>query len=696
MENSTLGCIPYSLLLYFQTLIINNAGVAQLVEHLLPKQGAEGSSPFARFECVLPMSENVSITEVLRRIDGRDPAQFSELVGHHDFKRFFLYIDLVEQRGRSFVALVRARALKGNANYPADIWNTNSKRIALEDCIARLMRKDLRANTPIQEPAPGRHNARREDAGQPQISLEAGRQEIIERTAVRVSPYWVEARLEIVLPAHGGRIRGKECNEILARDVPRIIERSMLWENMPQERVRGFIDSAACYEIIQVELEKRELLSFVADGAVLPRARVGGDLPLESDRVVPFTTPESLKVTIDLPALPKTEGEPEPRSISGMGIPKGITVILGAKGQGKSTLIRGIQQGIYPHVPGDGREKVITTHKAVKVRADEGRTVGKLDISAFVTTLPRGRDPKEFYARHATETESFVAALVESIEADAKLILIDEDLTPAELLFQDPRIARLVNSAITPLAKRLHDLWTKLGISSVVATESYGEFLQVADRVFLMQDFKLTDITAETKKICAEVTAPAWEQIAEYQAPAARVPLKPKLEGVSGPNPFQIHIDSRSELRVRNNRIDVRALEQIGERAQVQGIGYALHYILLNLIDGESTVSQIVDRFEDYINSKGLDYLSPFFSDGKHPGDFARPRREELQQVLNRLPFLRVRRGSETEHTLPVEEASNEAQVEEAALTAADEPTPTQEETTEETPAEEPSAAPGN
>ncbi len=617
------------------------------------------------------MSENTSINEVLRRIDGREPEALKELVGHHDFKRFFLYIDLVERRGGAFIALVRARALKGNANFPAELWNTNTKRIALEDCIARLIRKAVTANSaPQPEPRGGKRGGgrQRNDSRPPRIVVEAGRQEIIERTAVRISPYWVEARIEVALPGHGNRIHGKEASEILTRDLPNIIERCILWENMPHERVCGFVDSAVCYELIQTELATREILGFVADNSIVARANRGGELPMDEDRVVKFTSPDSLKIEIDLPpilSLPspaakaaaqekekgKEKGEPppapvpQPRKLSGMAIQKGITVIVGPRGAGKSTLLRGIQQGIYAHVPGDGRERLVTAAHSVKVSADEGRIIGKLDISNFITALPSGRDPKAFYAKHATETESFVAALIEAVEAGAKFLLIDQDLTPSELLFQDPRIAKLVNSSVTPLAKRIKDLWDNCGISSLIVTESYGDFLAIADRVLLMQDFKLTDITEETKKICSEVPAPNWDRIAPFASPATRIPLRPKLDGASGPNPFGIRVESRSEIMVRNTKIDLRALEQIGDRAQVQGIGYALHYILLNLVDGEQSISQILDRFEEYLSSKGFDYLSPFYADGKHPGDFARPRREELQQILNRLPFIRMKRA---------------------------------------------------
>ena len=107
----------------------------------------------------------------------------------------------------------------------------------------------------------------------------------------------------------------------------------------------------------------------MAAGAILPRESGVSDLPMKN--AVAFRSPESMRIQLTLPHRGK---------ITGMGIPEGITVIVGGGYHGKSTLLKALEQGVYNHVIGDGREYVVTRENAMKIRAEDGRSVLHTDI----------------------------------------------------------------------------------------------------------------------------------------------------------------------------------------------------------------------------------------------------------------------------------------------------------------------------
>lgn len=91
--------------------------------------------------------------------------------------------------------------------------------------------------------------------------------------------------------------------------------------------------------VYQEELKKRSLVAFVNDGAILPRESGISSKPMKGS--VTFSSPESLWVTMALPHKGK---------ITGMGIPKGITLIIGGGYHGKSTLLNALELGVYNHI----------------------------------------------------------------------------------------------------------------------------------------------------------------------------------------------------------------------------------------------------------------------------------------------------------------------------------------------------------
>lgn len=135
-----------------------------------------------------------------------------------------------------------------------------------------------------------------------------------------------------------------------------------------------------------------------------------------------------MEISIDLPFG---------NSIRGMGIPEGVTLIIGGGYHGKSTLLQALEQGVYNHVKGDGREYVITRADALKLRAEDGRAVSHLDLSLFIHDLPNGKDTHCFSTEDASGSTSQAAGVLEGMEAETSCFLIDEDTSATNFLVRD-------------------------------------------------------------------------------------------------------------------------------------------------------------------------------------------------------------------------------------------------------------------
>jgi len=246
-------------------------------------------------------------------------------------------------------------------------------------------------------------------------------------------------------------------------------------------------------EFIRRKLKEKGLVCFIANNSILPRESGISAKPLKD--AVKFVSPENLKVKFTLPSG---------KEIEGMGIKEGITLICGGGFHGKSTLLEAIQLGVYNHIKDDGREFVITREDAVKIRAEDGRYIEKVDISPFIENLPFGKDTRHFSTEDASGSTSQSANIIEAIEAGSKLLLIDEDTTATNLMIRDLRMQKLVHKdkePITPFIDRIRELWEKFGISTIMVSGGLGDYFEVADYVIVMENYLPKDKTKEAKQI---------------------------------------------------------------------------------------------------------------------------------------------------------------------------------------------------
>jgi len=127
------------------------------------------------------------------------------------------------------------------------------------------------------------------------------------------------------LPARGRTILGQEAIEILCQEIPTIVEKSLKWKYLDKNACNLFVDCVENQESIRKQLDHANLSAFVANGSILPRESGISDRTLTGENVVEFQSPESLKTSFAL-ANSLLNGE---NVIHGMGIPQGVTLIVG-------------------------------------------------------------------------------------------------------------------------------------------------------------------------------------------------------------------------------------------------------------------------------------------------------------------------------------------------------------------------------
>ena len=553
----------------------------------------------------------------LRRIDGRGYKAYKELTGHYRFKDWTLEIDHVQGDPFAAPSKMRLRVPQDLAKLPTSLFDDRVRRVALQDFLAREVRDAIPSGP------------RRGTGKSGLVTIDAGAQEVLERTALIVTHDWVEARIEVGLPGSGRTILGKEAESILVRQLPAIVDRALRWDSVDDARGRDFVHTVERYAKLRQLLSEHGLVAFIADGAILPRESGASDLPMAD--AVPFRSPESLRVS-----LPLSDG----RAIAGMGVPVGVTLIVGGGYHGKSTVLKAIERGVYPHIPGDGREAVVSRFDAVKIRAEDGRRVSRVDISPFIQHLPLGRSTVDFSSDDASGSTSQAANIMEALEVGAQVLLLDEDTSATNFMVRDARMQALVakdREPILPFLDRVRELHQRLGVSTVLVMGGSGDYFEPADNIIRMTEYAPEDVTAEAKRIAAErPTGRNAESERPFTLARGRRPVPSSIDASRGRRDVKIEARGRDQILFGRETLDLRAVEQLVDPSQTRATGYAMHLVTKRFSEAAS-LDAMMDRLETLFDEEGLDVLAPFSRPGEHPGNFARPRRFEVAAGLNRL-----------------------------------------------------------
>ena len=567
----------------------------------------------------------------LHALDGRSYAAYKATVGRYEAPEgWVLRIDRVQPDPYAPPTRIR---LEIPADLPgleilADrgLVGTVDRRLAVRDFLTRELHAGFKG-TALSIASPGQEILERSAVvllpdADPQEDGEDGEQ------AASAAAWTLEIRARMALPARGRSIQGHEAARIVSRDLTREVGTALDLTGRRAERLTAHVAALEDHRALARAVRENGWVSFLADGAKLPRRSGVSDAPMRTG-AVPLRAPEPLAAVVELPHAGR---------VRGTAIGSGVTVIVGGGYHGKSTLLAAIERGVYPHVPGDGRELVATVPDAVKVRAADGRAVTGVDLSPFISHLPGGRDTTAFTTKNASGSTSQAASIIEAIEAGASALLLDEDTSATNLLIRDARMRALVadeREPITPFVDRVGAL-SASGVSTVMVMGGSGDYLDVADRVVLMDSYALRDATTEAAAVAAAQPRVSTA-LSQWPTAGARVPLPSPPRDRRGP----VRTRSRGLTQVTLDRedIDVADVSGIVDPGQTEAIAHALRALLEQRFDGESSLAQCLEDLDALLDDEGLDALG---SAREHPAFLVRPRAVDVAGAVNRYRSLEL------------------------------------------------------
>ncbi|BFL48084.1 ABC-ATPase domain-containing protein [Lactonifactor longoviformis] len=563
----------------------------------------------------MKMKNSTDLKTLLLAINHKSYPAYKDTRGSYQFPGYLLSIDHVQ--GDPFASPSKVSlVIEGRqAGFPAGLFDTSYKRTALCDYLTRIFAQKI-----------DRYNFKAKGSGKSGlISVSRCGQEVLERTACTIHPRTgtLTVHLEVGFPANGRTINSSELIKILYDFLPDCVTSSFYYQKLNARQVAEVIYLAEDQEYIRSQLSSLGLTAFVANGSILPRESGVSSRPMR--QAIPFQSPKSLEVTLELPHR---------GTLSGMGLRKGITIIVGGGYHGKSTLLKALELGVYNHIKGDGREYVITDPTAVKIRAEDGRSIKKTDISLFVNDLPNGKDTVSFTTEDASGSTSQAANVIEAMEAGTSLFLIDEDTSATNFMIRDELMQRVVHrdqEPITPFLERVRHLYEAYGISSVIVAGSSGSFFHIADRVIQMDRYlprDITELAKEEAKAFPALTLPG-------KLPAAPSFLRTPgySSSVKGNSRVKIKVMGKDGISMNKETIDLRYVEQLADSEQTAALGYMIKYAECNLLDGKKDLRTIVDLLEQLIRQKGLAAVT---ESSYLPSNLAMPRRQEIFACFNR------------------------------------------------------------
>ena len=552
----------------------------------------------------------------LEKIDGRGYKTYKTLEGQYSFEDYILSIDYVQ--GDPFASPSRIRVIvNNNNNFPKNLFDEKYKKITICDFLTRLFSKNIY-----------KYGEKVFGSGKSGlIEISKCSQQVIERTSIIINNEKIEARFYVGFPARGRSVLSKELEKILFNIIPNIVKNTLIYNNINIKALNDKLKLLEDQEFIRKQLKDKKLIAFIANNSILPRESGISQKPLKDGKK--FISPKELEVEFNTP----NRG-----LIKGMGIPEGITLIVGGGYHGKSTLLKALELGVYNHIEGDGREFVITDNTALKVRAEDGRAITKTDISLFINNLPNGKDTKKFYTENASGSTSQAANIIEGIESGTKLFLIDEDTSATNFMIRDSVMQQLVSKdkePITPFIDVARSLYKQKGISTILVAGSSGDFFDIADLVIQMDNYEPYEVTKKAKALSRGITN--VNENLKVDIDFNRVILKGTIE--SSPKGVKVKTLGKDGISINKENIDLRAVEQIVDNEQLNTIGAIMKYAENKLMGKNLTLAQIADNITEELKNNliGIDNIKGGY------GSFAIVRKQEIMCAYNRYRKIKIR-----------------------------------------------------
>ncbi len=567
------------------------------------------------------MKRAEDLRELLKKIDHKSYPAYKDTAGKYQFPGYVLSIDHVQ--GDPFAAPSKISILISGkeTGFLKELFDTKWKRIALQDMILRQFYRQVEQYS-FQAKGSGKSGL---------MSVSRCGQEILERSDCQIEKESgdLHFRMEIGFPASGRTIQARELEKIFFDFLPECVKKSLLYSSLDKKKWKKNAELSEDQQAIRNELKKRNLVAFIANGSILPRESGVSKRPMKN--AVKFQSPISMEVTLNLPFY----GE-----IKGMGIMKGITLIVGGGYHGKSTLLEALELGVYNHIEGDGREYVITDQTALKIRAEDGRSVKNVDISMFINGLPNGKDTKSFYTEDASGSTSQAANVIEGIETGSKLLLIDEDTSATNFMIRDELMQRVVKrdaEPIIPFIDRMEELSEQYGVSTILVAGSSGSYFHKADCIVQMNHYRPEEITTFAKEEAKKFPI-SEKKVPAYQMTEFRRIVFSNREW-KGAERVKIKTMGRDGVSINRENVDLRYVEQIVDGGQVNALGYLVLYAQRNLFDGKRSMQEVVTRLERLMKEKGLAGIC----EGTYlPSNLTMPRTQEIFACFNRVRGLKL------------------------------------------------------
>ena len=576
------------------------------------------------------MKNSEELRQQLRSINRKSYPAYKGLKGLYHFGNYILSIDHVQGDPFASPSHVSIQISHRDAGFPVEYYKDTLTGTTLCDYLTRQFEKQV-----------SQYSFRAKGSGKSGLlTVSHCGQEILSRTACEITEKGITARFFVGFPANGRTINATELEKILFDFLPVCIQKSFFYSSLNAKELQNYIELAEDQEFIRQTLPAKNLCAFIADGSILPRESGISSRSMKAS--IPFTSPDSLRISINLPHKGK---------ITGMGIPKGITLIVGGGYHGKSTLLNALELGVYNHIPGDGREYVITDATAVKLRSEDGRFIKDVDISMFINDLPNKKDTRCFSTLDASGSTSQAAGIVESMEAGSHLFLLDEDTSATNFMVRDAFMQQVIQrekEPITPFLERAEDLYKKAGISTILVAGSSGAFFHIADTIIQMDNYVPKDITASVKKLCSQYPLPAVS-VTDFQLPHShRIMSRPAESskrlihnsrgnhsdsGAAKPERLKTRISGTDGFSLGRQEIDLRYTEQLIDAEQTAALGLLLKYAVEHLADGRRTLPEIVQFLWKNLSLHGLSF---FTENQKISCGYATPRIQEIYACLNR------------------------------------------------------------
>lgn len=564
------------------------------------------------------MNTDRQLRAELERIHRRSYPAYKDLKGSYQFPGYILHIDHVQGDPFAAPSKVSVEVPQKTAGFPAGLFDKSYKRIALQDYLIRAFGKCM-SDYMFRAKGSGKSGL---------MSISRCGQQVLERTALEMDEKRVLVRFEIGFPANGRTINSPELEKILFRFVPECVKNALCYKNLDGGKLQGIADLAEDQQVIRQELKKRNLVAFVANGSVLPRESGVSDKPMRG--AIVFESPKTMEVEMELPRKGK---------LKGMGIPRGITLIVGGGYHGKSTLLKALELGVYNHIAGDGREYVITDDTAMKIRAEDGRAVSHVNISPFINHLPNGKDTVDFYTEDASGSTSQAANVAEAVDSGAKALLIDEDTSATNFMVRDALMQSVIakeKEPITPFIDQADNLYRNQGVSVILVAGSSGAYFYIADKILQMDTYRALDITEQVKQVCEKTGdlqqklkienthIDGWKQTGRMLS-VGRIEKKH--------DQIKLKQFGKDSFSIGKDTVELKYVEQLVDSEQTTTLSHIMKYVAEQL---EKNPKQEIERLLEHICRKMEKEGPGAFIRGNVPGNLAAVRKQEIYACINR------------------------------------------------------------